>query len=136
MTALKFYCPHYIELLFDFFGEFDISTNDRYTPEKKRKVLNTVSELLSNKIIYIGNIENKKIKRWSLSNEDILKKIDVLWHERTDFEEFYDMVWFGYENWYIEKLEQIGLSNNIDWKIFVETKIGDLEKWIEQNKPK
>lgn len=136
MTSIKFYCPYYIELLFDFFGEFNIKTNEKYTSEKKKKVLSAISELLSNEIIFVGKIENDVINRWNFSNNEIIKKIDNLWMEETDYAEFYNMVWFGYENWYIEKMEKLGFKNENDWNIFVKTVIGDLELWIKENKPK
>lgn len=135
MTALKFYCPNYIEFLFDFFGDHNIKTDNRYNHVEKEKVLNDIFELLNDKIIYVSKIQNKDFDRLNFSNDEIINKIDSLWSEKTKFQEFYDMILFGYEKWYINKLKDLGIEDSIDWERFVNDKIGDLEKWIKKNKP-
>ena len=49
---------------------------------------------------------------------------------------FYGMVTFGSKKWYVNKLEEQGLTDTTDWETFVKNKIGDLEQWIEENRPK
>ena len=45
------------------------------------------------------------------------------------------MVMFKHKDWYVDALEKKGLTSTTDWKTFVKEKIGDLEKWIEDNRP-
>jgi len=137
MIPKEFYIPHSIELLFDFFGKYNINTNEKYTKEIKRKVLNTISVLIQQKIIFVGNwIDKENFKKWDLANTETIKKIDNLWNENAEFSEFYNIAWFGYEKWYVDALESLGMTSQTDWGYFVKNKIGNLEKWIEDNKPK
>lgn len=137
MMNLKFYCPYYIELLFDYFGEFKIKTNERYTKDNKDKVLNSILEMLTNKVIFVSEKKKSEFVKWNDSNKIIIERINSMWTENANFSDFYEMVWFGYEDWYINALKKEGYrKEKYSWNDFVKTKIGDLEKWIDENKPK
>ena len=56
-----------------------------------------------------------------------------MWFENAIFPDFYGIVMFGNEKWYTDKLEDLGLTQTTNWENFVKTKIGDLEKWIEES---
>lgn len=138
MIHKEFYIPFTIELLFDFFGKYDIKINDNYTRDSKEKVLKAISILLEQKIIFVGNwSDNKEFIIWELSNSEILLQIDLLWKKDIKFHEFYNLVWFGYQKWYIDGLNNKGFGKEkISWNIFIEERLGNLELWIEENKPK
>lgn len=137
MTHLEFYCPHSIELLFDFFGKFDIKTNEPYDKNKKQLVFNAINELLIQNIIIVGSIDDgKNFMHWNIENEDVLNKIEQKWKGNTEFPDFYNIVWFKYQKWYLDKLNDMGFKSTTNWNSFIETEIGDLEDWIKTNKPK
>ncbi|MBD3862761.1 hypothetical protein [Olleya marilimosa] len=130
------YCPYTIELLFDFFNEFNIKTNEKYTQQIKDKVLDTILEMLNNKVIFVSEKNKNGFVIWDEPKEIIVERINNMWSENTNFQDFYNMVWFGYENWYIEALKKEGFEQEkIVWTNFIEKDIGDLQKWIEANKP-
>lgn len=136
MIPVNFYIPNKIELLFDFFGEFNIKTNEPYIRERKDKVLNSIKIMLLQNVIYVGKYdENKKFETWNTPVEEIISKLDKIWTENMQFSEFYDMVWFGYKKWYLERLVKESYESTMDWKWFIENKIGNIERWIEENKP-
>ena len=134
------YEPYVIELLFDFFHELNIKLNKKCSREEKKAVLKVVETMLTQKVIYACSNDNKldgALRKWNLSDTEIVNKIDEIWFEGAKFPNFYDMVWFEYQDWYIKALEKKGFVNNItNWESFVKNKIGNLEKWIEENKPK
>lgn len=71
-----------------------------------------------------------------MTNSEIMNLIEEVWFIGADTPDFYGMPMFKYKDWYIQKLEALGLTHTgPDWKWFVENKIGDIEKWIEENKP-
>ena len=61
---------------------------------------------------------------------------DKIWFEGAKFPDLYGMVIFGTQKWYTEALEKKGMTNTTNWKLFVKNKIGNLEQWIEDNRPK
>lgn len=93
--------------------------------------------MLENDLIRVGNEwDNKKLIYWNLSNMEVLKKIDEMWFENAEYPDFMEMVWFGFQEWYIEALKKEGYGKErILWTDFVEKNIGNLEKWIEKNRP-
>jgi hypothetical protein len=131
----KLYCPHTVELLFDFFGEFGIKTNETYSIEKKKKVLSKIHQMLDEEILFVSKKKDNEFIRWNYPNEKIINRIDELWTETLNFSEFYNMIWFGYQEWYLEKLNILGVQYAKNWDEFINQKIGDLEKWINKNKP-
>ncbi len=80
---------------------------------------------------------NEKLKDTSLSKKEILKHIEELWFKGANIQDFYGMIIFKYKDWYINALKREGLRfRGMNWKTFVKNKIGDLERWIEENRPK
>lgn len=136
MNEMNFYMPYKVEFLFDFFSDFEIKLNEPYTLEKKNKVLKFIRILLENKIIYAGSyIDNKTFKKWDSPINKIIEDIFLNWKENLDYSDFYNIVLFRYESWYIEALKREGYNDLVDWNWFIEEKIGDLKKWIEKNRP-
>ena len=142
MKYLNLYCPLSTEHLWDFIAEVldknKIEFGSFKNKSLKKEVLEIISKLLNDNLIYVGNewLNQSTIKRWNLSNEEIIKKIDEIWFESAEYPDFFNMIWFGFEDWYKNKIKNLGMTNTINWETFVNYKIGDLEKWIEENKPK
>jgi|GEM_PF-4678260 hypothetical protein len=96
--------------------------------------------LINNNIIYVLEnnwMKNKELNKIKLSNNDLIKNIKEKMSSSKSMDEFYDFYWIKYQNWYREGLENKGLNvYTIKWNEFINERIGDLEKWIEENKPK
>ncbi len=100
-------------------------------------ILNILKFLLELKVIYVfnwGNAQPPNIQ--DFSNEDVINHIDKNWIIGAKYPDFYSMAMFGSTKWYVDKLEELGMTHTTNWESFVSEKIGDLEKWIEENKPK
>lgn len=136
MVKLEFYIPYRIEYLFDFFNSLGIKIDETYTKSKKEKVLETIATLLEQKIIIAGGFKNGEFIRWNESTAQIVNKIENNWKSNTEFSDFYKIVWFSYEKWYVNALEEFGLKSAKDWDIFIDQNFKDFEGWIEENKPK
>ena len=76
--------------------------------------------------------ENETIKSEEYS--DLVKRIENTWIQETDFSDLYTMVWFKFNDWYVDGLKKEGLSESTDWNMFTK-KIGNLENWMEKNRP-
>lgn len=93
--------------------------------------------MLSNQVLYVGEIINNEFVLWDEPNKKLVEKINNIWSEDTDFQDFYNMVWFGYQDWYLKALKKEGFEKEkSSWNDFVKNNLGDLKKWIEENKPK
>ena len=135
---LQIFSPTWTEYLWDIIAIIKNNDKNISKVEIKKHTLNYIKLMLKNNLIKVGNEwENKKLIFWDLSNEMILKKIDTMWFDGANYPDFLNMVWFGYQEWYIEALKKIGYGKEkILWTDFVDKNIGDLEKWIEGNRPK
>jgi hypothetical protein len=106
--------------------------------EARQEGLSILQNLFKLKLIEIFHWgkHHEIIKQLDLNTKQTIKFIDVTWFEGADFEDFVDMPMFKYKDWYLNALKNEGLTHTTNWKSFVEEKIGNLEKWIEENKPK
>lgn len=133
---LEIFSPTWTEYLWDIISI--IKNNDKFISkaETKKNTLNYITIMLKNNMVKVGNEwENKKLIYWDLSNEEILKKIDLMWFDDAEYPDFLNMVWFGYQEWYIKALKKEGYKKErILWADFVDKNIGNFEKWIEKNK--
>ncbi len=71
-----------------------------------------------------------------LSTDEIIESIDEIWFEGAEFPDFYAMVIFESTKWYKTKLNALGLTHTTNWDWFIKNKIGNLEKWIDENRSK
>lgn len=140
MKYIDLYCPLNAEHLWDFIAAVLDEKNEKYSARKetKKEVLKIIAKQLKFKLLYAGNNwrNQSAIERWDLTNDEVMKKIDEIWFENAKYPDFFNMVWFRYEDWYKNKIEELGMTQTTNWKDFVKNKIGDLEQWIEDNKPK
>lgn len=132
--------PFHLENLDQLSGFIESKNNDLTFNEIKKITLEVFSFLLENNIIYILEqdfMTNKEFRKTKLSNKEIIDKINNNWFEDTSWEDFYFMSWFRFEDWYRDKLLDIGLENKpIDWNEFINKNIGNFKKWLEKNRPK
>lgn len=106
--------------------------------QARKEGLITINQLLELDLIEIfhwGKYENN-LKDKDLTVSEKMIYIQELWFKGATFEDFHNMPIFKYKKWYIENLEKLGMNHYKDWKEFVKTKIGNLEKWIIENRLK
>jgi len=127
-----------VEFLYNFLQELGYDFNKPISNIVKKEVLNIIKELMKLDVIYVFHWgkDNIQMRNKTLSIQETLNYINKSWYENTKYPDYYDMVMFGYKKWYIEKLKDVGyIPNKTNWSEFVKENIGDLEKWIEENKP-
>ncbi|PIB31347.1 hypothetical protein BFP77_01905 [Maribacter sp. 4U21] len=107
------------------------------TEEVKRDGLEIIRKLLELNLIEVFHWgeHHKIIYNLDFTLEQTVKYVDNIWFIGADVSDFYGMVMFKYKDWYLQALEKEGLTHTTYWKVFVQEKIGDLEKWIEKNRP-
>ncbi len=135
---IDIFCPSWTEYLWDIISIIKNSNKNISNKDIKKWTLNYIEEMLENNLIHVGSEwdENKKLVYWNLPNNEILEEIDKMWFDGADYPDFIEMCWFIFKDWYIETLKANGfLKERILWKDFIEENIGDLEKWINDNKP-
>ncbi len=130
------FCPDSNEYLYNYIYELGYTDNDSKNWKCRYIVLSVIKYLLDNQVIYIYDWPNYPEIKKNMSNADIIKTIDKLWLKESKYPDFFGMVIFGTSKWYKDNLERLGLTIYTDWNKFVQSEIGDLEKWIENNKPK
>ncbi len=128
------FCPNINEFLFDFIYNLGYSDSDFLRPDVKIEVLEVIELLLSLDLIYVYKWYNE-IEEKNPSLKGTLEKINRIWFEGATYPDFYNMVIFGSTEWYVQKLENLGMTQTSDWQIFVANEIGDLQSWIYENKP-
>ncbi len=110
-----------------------------YTTKNARRdglrVINKLFELELIEVFHWGSYENE-LRGKKLSIFEKMMYLQELWFIGADFGDLASMPMFKYKDWYVKNLENLGLTHYTDWKVFVEEKIGDIEKWIEKNRPK
>ena len=134
---VNLFSPCSNEFLFDFIyllGYTDKEINDK---KIKEDVLSTLEILFNLKIIFIYKwFKESELNDRDLSIGETIAHINRIWFKGATYPDFYNMVMFGSQKWYVDKLWDMGMSHTTNWKWFVENKIGNLEKWIEENRPK
>jgi len=133
---IDIFSPYSFEFLNIFIGQLGFFQKDYDEPKVKETVLSVLKFMFELDIIKINNWMNHKYANdYKMSSIEIIEKIDSLWFKGIQYPDFYGIAYFEMKEWYISKLEQLGMTPTTDWKIFVEEKIGgDLEKWIKENK--
>lgn len=117
----------------------EIGHSKDFTTKKARRegllVLNELFDLELIDVFHWGSYE-KELKDIELPNSIKMILIQELWFIGADFVDLTNTPMFKYKDWYITKLEKLGMSHTTDWENFVKNKIGSIEKWIMENKPK
>ena len=134
---INLFCPNSNEYLFDYIYILGFKDIDSKNWKSRLVVLSVIEYLFKLKIINIYNWPNNpELDKKKMTIKEIIVTIDNLWDYNATFPDFYGIVIFGSQNWYVEALKKNGLSQTINWENFVKNKIENLENWIEENKPK
>lgn len=116
----------------------NIGYRDFTTKQARIDGLKVIAQLFDLDLIEIfhwGNHQNV-LNGIKLDKSEIIKIIGNIWFVGADYSDFMGMSMFRHKDWYVEALKREGLKlNGMDWKTFVEEKIGNIEKWIEKNRP-
>lgn len=125
--------PQIVEYLFDLFY---IEKHEHKSILKKR-TLHILKKVFELDILKVSEwLAKPELNNVVLTIDEIIKNIDEIWFEKAEFPDFYAMVIFESTNWYKSKMNKLGLTPTTNWDWFVKNKIGNLEKWIKENKPK
>lgn len=144
MTNKEFFDINNIELFMPDGVEFiytilqNIGFTDFSTNEAREKGLETIKKLLELNLIDVFHWgeHHSSLKDENISNDELICHLENIWFNGADFEHFSNMIMFKFKDWYLSALKNAGLTNTTNWKTFIKENIGDLEKWIEENKPK
>ncbi len=133
---INLFCPNVNEFLYNFIYLIEYSDEASNDWKSRHVVLSVIEILLNFEVIYVYDwIAKPKLKNKKLDNKSIIKEIDEIWFKGAKYSDYYNMVMFGSTRWYVDSLAKLGMTNTTNWEYFVKNKIGDLEKWIEDNKP-
>lgn len=144
MTDKEFYNTKNIELFMpdgiEFLGSLLVytETNPRNTSESRDYGLQILSKLLNKDLIEVfhwGKLQDE-YKDKNFTNNEIIEAVKKEWYLGADFPDFYLMPMFKYKDWYLNALEQRGLTSTTFFKTFVEEEIGDIGAFIEEHRPK
>tara|TARA_B110000967_G_scaffold121007_1_gene123644 strand:+ start:2046 stop:2477 length:432 start_codon:yes stop_codon:yes gene_type:complete len=128
-------CPSDNEYLWNIFNHFGYDNDNN--PDIKKQTLRALKIMLDLDIIFVAKwFAKPELENCNLEPNEIIKHINEIWFDGAIFPDFYGMVMFNSKDWYKDKLENKGFTPFVNWKNFTKEEIGDLEKWIEENKPK
>jgi hypothetical protein len=127
-----------VEFLFNIINELGYNVDKPLSVKERENILFVIDQLFKLDLIYVfhwgKNHNEMKNKKYTIV--ETLNHINTMWFEKAYYPDYYGMIMFGHKKWYTDKLENLGLTETTNWEQFVKNKIGDLEKWIEENKPK
>lgn len=126
-----------VEFIHSIIESLGYGIRDYKSSEVREETLEAISQLLELKMleVYRWEANQEEPNDRKLSDKEILNKVEQQWFIGADYVDFLGMVMFGHPSWYVDKLNELGFTPTTDWKWFVKHKIGDLEKWIKDNKP-
>ncbi|MCF8716464.1 hypothetical protein JM658_16680 [Joostella atrarenae] len=133
---INLFSPDGIEFIYSILqslGYLDFKSSE--AREKSISVIERLFELDLIEIFHWGDYQNM-LKDRQFTTSETITHIKKVWFVGADFSDFYRMPMFKFKEWYLNSLREQGLEECTDWKIFVEEKIGSLEQWIEENRPK
>ena len=134
---INLFSPYSNELLYDYIYSLEYTDEASKDWKARHVVLSVLKTLFELDVIYVYKWYNQpELKNKKLTINETIIKIDDIWFENAIYPDFYNMVMFGSQKWYVDALEKIGMTHTTNWENFVKEKIGDLEQWIERNRPK
>lgn len=134
---IDLFSPFCFEYLHELIGLLGYYIDDYDKSETRENVLETLQILFDFEILEVCDwIQEPKLNGQNLTNREILNHIDRMWLKNTKYSDFYNLLIFSTQNWYTDKLVNLGLTHTANWKFFVKEKIGNLEKWLDEKKPK
>ncbi|WP_298364850.1 hypothetical protein [uncultured Lutibacter sp.] len=127
-----------VEFLFNIINDgLGYNVNKPSSLHEREETLFIIEKLFKLDLIYVFHWgeNHEKMKNEKFTIAETLNYINSIWFEKAYYPDYYGMVMFGHNKWYTNKLESLGMTDRTDWKWFVKNKIGNLEKFIEDNRP-
>ncbi|MDG2193281.1 MAG: hypothetical protein P8K77_00200 [Polaribacter sp.] len=133
---INLFCPNSNEYLFDYIYALGFKDIDSKNWKPRLVILSVLEYLFRLKIINVYSWPNHpELEKKGMTIKETIETIDKLWSNNATFPDFYGIVMFENQKWYTEALEKKGLTQTTNWEKFIENEIGDLEKFIEDNRP-
>jgi hypothetical protein len=126
-----------IEFIHDILSNIGYDFNKETSKEAKADGLAAIRKLLELNLIEVFHWgpEHSIRKGKSYTKEEILDYVDSIWKEGMKFPDFYDLIMLKYKDWYINALEEEGMTKYTDWRTFVNSKIRNIEDFIKKHSP-
>ncbi|NJB38198.1 hypothetical protein [Croceivirga sp. JEA036] len=137
--SIDLFHPEGIELISTILFGLGFNYDNLKSDQARKEGIYFIKNLIDLELIEIYHWGNyhESLKNVKMTNEETIKNIEKVWFVGADVPDFYGMLILKYKDWYVDALKKEGLElTGRDWKSFVTEKIGDLEKWIEENRPK
>lgn len=133
---LDLVCPNPFEFLTELLSLLGYSNKEYNLKTTREDVLETLKLLFELQVLDVHTWYAKpQLNNLDLSIIEKLNHINEIWFKGAKYPDFYNMMIFVSPDWYINQTKELGLTMTTNWKTFVKENIGDLEQWIEKNKP-
>lgn len=142
--SLNIFTPDGIELIYRILENVGcyqvVQDKSHLTAQARENGLKAIEILCDMKLIEVfqWGIEIPNISKTNFTKGELIAHLRKVWKVGTETHEFYALPMFIYKKWYLDALKEKGLIDihTTNWKKFVKNEIGDLEKWIEEVRPK
>ncbi|MDC6363514.1 MULTISPECIES: hypothetical protein [Flavobacteriaceae] len=137
-TNIEIFMPEGVEFISSILSGLGYNYLDESTESARQHGLETIEKLLDLDLIevYHWGEYDKSLRGKVIPKFKTMKYIAELWHNGAKMPDFYGMPMFKFKDWYIEALKNKGFTSSTNWRTFVRERIGNLETWIEENRPK
>lgn len=132
---IELFMPDGVEYIYNILN--NIGWRDYRSAKAKKEGMEVIKKLFELDLIEVFSFGrfNKQLKNANLSVDGIMERIDNVWFVGADFSDFIGMPMFKYKDWYLSALNEAGFNDTLEWREFVNEKIGDLQSWIEEKRP-
>ncbi|MBO0324181.1 hypothetical protein J0X14_17865 [Muricauda sp. CAU 1633] len=133
---IDIFIPDNIEFISFILTSLGYGNTNESSEEAREHGLDTIEKLLELELIEVfswGHYEDK-LKGKEIPLIKKMRYMAELWPKGAKRGDFYEMPMFKYKDWYLEALERDAKDFDTYEDFF--KKIGNLEQWIEQNRPK
>ncbi|MBL7472915.1 hypothetical protein [Robertkochia sediminum] len=131
----ELFMPDGVEYIYNILN--NIGYSDYTSAEAKTEGMEVIKALFELDLIEVFSYGNYHLKfsNERLSVDEVLAHLDKVWFIGADFSDFVSMPMFKFKDWYLRALKEAGLTDTTEWNNFVREEIGDLQKWIGENRP-
>lgn len=116
---------------------FDLRTMS--STEAKKEALEVIEQLLYYNLICVEHWGSKnhhlKFKKMNVGIDRTMNVLKTQWFNGANSYDFFEMVTFSYRNWYHNKLQELGVDDNMDWDWFGKVVIPKIKEWAEESIP-
>lgn len=105
-----------------------------HTEEARKEAIYVIYELLRYDIIKVIFLNGEYMRNKKINIKEIISILEKIWTKgETDFE---TIINFEYQDWYYQKLSELNIDENTDWKWFKNDFVPNMKHWIKENRPK